>query len=95
MNQWINLNRQQKEDLARPDFNILDLPALLNQKGSVSLMMGRLQLAVVNNEEDNFFGLQRLFYFAEVYVDWRMRLRFVQTSFETIFYLGDDIIFKN
>ena len=60
---------------------------LLNQEGSVSLMMGRLQPAVVNNEEDDFFGLQRLFYFAEVYVDWRVRLRFIQTSFETIFYL--------
>ena len=57
--------------------------------------MGRLQQTAVENEENDFFGLQKLFYFAEVSVDWRVRLRFVQFSYETVFYLGGYIIFKN
>ena len=89
INQWLNLDRQEKENLSRSDFNILELPALL-----LFLQMGRLQLTIVKNEEDDFFGLQRLFYFAEMYVDWRVRLRFIQSNCGTTFYLGNDIIFK-
>ena len=94
INQWLNLDRQEKENLARPDFTIQELAVLLNQSESVSLLMGRLQLNIVKNEEDDFFSLQRLFYFSEIYVDWRLRLRFIQSSCGTTFYLGNDIIFK-
>ena len=87
INQLFNLDRQEKENLARPDFTIQELSALLNQLESVSLLRGRLQLNIVKNEEDNFFGLQRLFYFSEIYVDWRVRLHFVQFSYETVFLL--------
>ena len=49
----------------------------------------------MDSDEDDFYGLRRLFYFADVYVNWRVRLRFVQSSFGTVFYLGHDIIYKN
>ena len=77
INQWLNLDRQEKENLARLDFNILELPALLDQLESVSLLMGRLQLTIVKNEEDDFFG----------YVDWRVRFRFIQSSCGMILFL--------
>ena len=57
-------------------------------------MMGRVKFILVDGEEDDFYGLRRLFYTSDVYVDWRVRLRFVQSCFGTVFYLGNDIIFK-
>ena len=95
ISQWANVDPREKESLARPDFNLLELPALLRQDASASLMMGRLQYSMVPSEEDDFYCLRKLFYITDVNVDWRVRLHFIQTNFEMLFYLGDDIIFKN
>ena len=82
INQKINLDSQEKKLWRGRISTFTSCPTCCNWKSQ-------------ENEENDFFGLQKLFYFAEVSVDWRVRLRFVQFSYETVFYLGDDIIFKN
>ena len=94
LHQWFRLDPRERENLARRDFDISVLPTLLKLEGSVSLMLGRVQFILMDGEEDDFYGLRRLFFTSDVYVDWRVRLRFIQSCFGTVFYLGNDVIFK-
>ena len=50
--------------------------------------------SVADDEDDDFFGLSRLFHLAEGFVDWRVRLLWVQTCMGTCFYVGENLIFK-
>ena len=47
-------------------------------------------IVVVDSDEEDFFGLSKLFYLVEGFVDWSVRLSFVQTSYGISFYIDTD-----
>ena len=52
-------------------------------------------IVVVDSDEEDFFGLSRLLYLVAGFVDWSVRLSFVQTSYGLTFCIGTDIIFQS
>ena len=52
-------------------------------------------IVVVDSDEEDFFGLSKLFYLVEGFVDWLVRLSFVQISYGISFYIGTDIVFRS
>ena len=45
-------------------------------------------IVVVDSDEEDFFDLSKLFYLVEGFVNWSVRLSFVQTSYGISFYIG-------
>ena len=64
--QWAHLDGEKKKNLVGLEVDIAELSSFLNQEGSLSLLGGRMKMTLINSndDEDDFFGLQKLFYFA-------------------------------
>ena len=95
---WVHLEPEVKRKLLGLDLDVVDLVASLLREDSVSVLNGKMRFTFVDaagEDDDDFLGLSRLFYHIEGYVDWRVRLSWIQTSMGTSFYIGEDLIFKS
>ena len=86
LRQWARLSFDGRERVVGLDFNISELKESLVRDGLASLVNGCLTLTGV--DEEDFFGLNNLFHFVELVVNWRVRLTFRQTCKGTSCFVG-------
>ena len=92
--QWVRLGHDGRERVVGLNFNISELSDFLMRDGAVSLVNGRIQLMLTDADEEDFYGLNNLFLFVELVVDWRIRMTFIQTCEGTSCFVGQNLIFK-
>ena len=93
--QWASVGREGRERIVGLNLNVAEASKSLLREGFASLLEGRMQLTLTRADEDDFYGLQRLFYFLEAAVDWRVHITFIQTYEGTSCFIRPDLGFKS